>query len=125
HPGNVALAERRDAFAARRLEMVDRPSSELDREGNRTLFGELVPVQSQPETRLGASGQIAPRLGDVEGATLEKDIRSLRDLRGGRKDLGECEVEVRVRVVELRRHRVRAEPRRNTARGFDGMQRRE
>ncbi len=82
-------------------------------------------MQPQPETRAGASGQIAPSLGDVKGTTLEKDIRRLRDLRGGRKHLGQCEVEVRVRVVELRRHRVRAEPRRNTACGFDRTQRRE
>src|SRR5439155_1137092 len=45
--------------------------------------------------------------------------------RGARQDLAEREVEIRVRTVELRRNRVRAEPRRHAAAFADRLQRRE
>ena len=42
---DVALRERSHAVRARRLEMVDRPGSELDRERDRSRLRELVAVQ--------------------------------------------------------------------------------
>ena len=106
----------------RRFEMVDRSRAELDRERNRTLLRELVAVQAQRQTRFGASGEIAPRLVGVERATLEEDVRGLRDFRRRGEHLREGEVEVRVCVAELRRHGMRTEPRRDTAGGFDRTQ---
>ena len=62
---------------------------------------------------------------DVERAALEEDVGGLRELRRLGQDLREQEVDVRIAVVELGRHRVRAEPRRDAARGADRAQLRE
>src|SRR5207249_8579505 len=104
----------------RRLEMVNRTRAELDRQRNRTLLGELVTVQAERETGPGTGGEIAPGLVGVERASLEENVGRLRDLRRGREHVGQCEVEVRVRIVELRRHGVRTEPRRDPTRSFAG-----
>ena len=96
--------------------MVDRARAELDRERDRALLGELVAVQAQREAGVAARLEVAARLRGVERAALEEDVRRLGELRRLRQHLGEREVEVRVGVVELGRHGVRAEPRRDAAR---------
>ena len=79
-------------------------------------------MQAQCQPRVSTRLQVAPCLSGVERAPLEKDVGRLRHERCVRKDLGEREVEVRVGIVELGRHRVRAEPRGNPAGGTDGTQ---
>ncbi len=101
---------------AGRLEMVDRPRRQLDRERDRSAFGELVAVEAQGQARIAAGGEVAARLGRVEGAPLEEDVGGVREPGGLREHLGEREREVRVGVRELRRNRVRAEPGRRPAR---------
>ena len=123
---DVARRERPHAVRSRRLEVVDRPRAELDRERDRTLLGELVAVEPQREAGVAARLEVAARLGRVERAALEEDVGGLGERRRLGKHLGEGEVEVRVGVaVELRRHRVRPEPRRDAAGGPDRAQRRE
>ena len=104
------------------FEVVDRSGAELDRQRNCTLLRELVAVQAQRQPGFGASGEIAPRLVGVERATLEEDVRGLRDLRRRREHLREGEVEVRVCVPELRRHGMGTKPRRDTVGRFDRTQ---
>ena len=69
--------------------------------------------------------EVPARLGRVEGAALEEHVGRLGELGRLGQHLGEREVEVRVGVAELRRHRVRAEPRRDAARVADRAERRE
>ena len=102
--------------------MVDRPRVQLDREWDGALLGELVTVQSQREPRPTARCEVPPRLCRIERAALEEHVGRLRDRRRLGEHLGEREVEVRVRVVELRWDGVRAEPRRHTAGGSDRAQ---
>ena len=110
HAGDVARGECCDAVVAGRLQVVDRARAELDRERDRSLLGELVAVEPEREAGVAAGGQIAARLCGVEGAALEEDVRRLGDARRLGEHLGEREVEVGVRVVELGRHGVGAEP---------------
>ena len=112
--------ERGDAGRARRLEMVDRARTELDRERDRARLGELVAVQSQRKARRAAGLEVAARLVGVERAPLEEDVGRLGERGRLGQDLGEQEVEVGVGVVELGRHRVRAEPGRHAAGRADG-----
>ena len=125
-PTTSLAGERAHAVGAGRLEVVDRPCAELDRERDRALLGELVAVQAQREPGVAARLEVAARLRRVERAALEEDVGGLGDLRRLGQHLGEREVEVRVGVaVELRRHRVRAEPRRHAAGVADRAERRE
>ena len=125
HAGDIAPCERADAGGARRLEVVDRARAELERERDRAALRELVAVQPQRKACVAARLEIAARLGGVERAAFEEDVGGRRDLRGFGQHLREREVEVGVAVVELRRHRVRAEPRRRAARVADRAQGRE
>ena len=109
----------------RRLEVVDRPRAELDREPDRARLRELVAVQAQREPRVAARLEVAPGLADVERAALEEDVGGLGERRRLGQHLGEQEVEVGVAVVELGRHGVRAEPGRDAAGGADGAKLRE
>ena len=63
--------------------------------------------------------EVAARLRRVERAPLEEDVGRLGDLRRLGQHLREREVEVGVRVVELGRDGVRAEPGRHAARVRD------
>ena len=110
---------------ARRLEVVDGARAELDRERDRAGLRELVAVEAQREAGVAARLEVAARLRRVEGAALEEDVGRFRDLGSFGQHLGEREVEVRVGVGELRRDRVRAEPRRDAARVADRAERRE
>ena len=92
------------------LEMVDRSGSELDRERDRPRLRELVTVEPEREPGLGAGEQVAPRLIHIESAALEEHVGRLRNARSAGQDVGQREGEVGVGAVELRRHRVRAEP---------------
>ena len=74
-------------------------------------------MEAQGEPRVAARLEVAARLRRVEGAALEEDVGGLGEPRGLGEHLGEREVEVGVGVVELGRHGVRAEPRRDAARG--------
>ena len=114
HRDHVAPRELADPVRARRLEVVDGARCELDRQPDRTLLGELVAVDAHCEARRRTGVEVAPRLRDVEGAAFEEDVGSLRELGCIRQDLGHHEVDVRVRVGELGRHRVGAQPRRDT-----------
>src|SRR5204863_1847875 len=106
--------ERADAVVARRLEMVDRARAKLDRERDRALLRELVAVQTKREPGSAASLEKPARLARVEGSALEEDVRGLGELRRVGQHLAEREVEVGVGIaVELRRHRMRTEPRRH------------
>src|SRR6476620_4225445 len=105
--------------------MVDRACAKLDGEWDRSLLRELVAVQPQREPRVSASLQVPLRPVAVESAPLEEDVGRLRELRRLRKDLREHEVEVRVRIVVLGRHRVGTEPGRDATLGLDRTQRRE
>src|SRR5439155_10654933 len=63
--------------------------------------------------------EVAPGLGRVEGAALEKDICRLSQRRSVGKHLGQHEFDVLGGVVEFGRHRVRAEPGRDAPLGAD------
>jgi hypothetical protein len=103
--------------------VVDRPHAELDRERDGALLGELVGVQTERETRIGAGTQIAPRLPGVERAALDEHVGGLREPGDIREDLRQDEVEVRIRIVVLGRHCVCAEPRGDSALVSDRLQR--
>ena len=122
-PTTSLRREGADACLACRLEVVDRPRADLDRERNRAELRELVPVQAQCKPCLSARLEIAARLPDVERAALDEDVCGFGDLRRRRQDLGEQKVEVRVGVVELRRHRVRAQEGRDPSFLPDHLQR--
>ena len=98
--------------------MVDRPRAELDGERDRPRLRELVAVQPEREPRVPARRQVAARLLRVERASLEEDVGADGDLRRLGEHLREQEVDVRVGpcVGVFRRHRVRAEPRRDATR---------
>ena len=125
HADDVARRELLDPFVARRLEVVDGASAELDRERDRALLGELVTVQAKLETGSAACVEIAPCLLGGEGPALEKDVGRLGDRRSFGQDLAEREVEVGVGVAMLRWNGVRSEPGGDTALGCDRAQRRE
>ena len=125
HPDHLARRERSDPLPASCLQMVDRAGCELDGEWNRAGLRELVAVEPQYEPGVAARLEIPPRLRRVEGSTLEEHVRRLRELGRCGQDFGEREVEVGVGVAELRRYRVRAEPRREAARLPDRAERRE
>ena len=122
---HLACRERPNASWPRRLEVVDRARAELDRQRHRASLGELVGVQAQREARVAAGLEVTPGLRRLEGAFLDEDVRRRGEPRGFREHLGQDEVEIRVGVAKLRRHRVRAEPRRDTALRRDRAQRRE
>ena len=100
--------------------MVDGSRAQLDCELDRAGFGELVAVQAQREPRAGACLEIPARLRGIEGSPFEEDVGRLRDCRRLWQNVGEEEIHVGARGVELWRHGVRAEPRRNASRGADG-----
>ena len=111
---------------AGRLEVVDRARAELDRERDRTRLRELVAVEPQREPGVTARLEVAARL---------RRRRTSR-ARGRRppprraapppgSTSASSEVEVGVGVVELGRHRVGAEPRRDPAGRAHGPQLRE
>jgi hypothetical protein len=110
---HVARGKGGDARLARRFEMVDRPRADFDRERYGAELCELVAVQAQCQPCLPAGSQIAACLPDVERAALDEDVCGFGDPRRRRQDLREQKVEVLVGVVELRRHRVRAQEGRN------------
>jgi len=112
---DVAGGELRHAGRPGGLEVVDRSRAELDREPDRARFRELVAVQTQGQPGVAARFEVAARLVGVERATLEKDVGRVRDLARVGQHLGQQEVDVRIAVLELGRHRVRAEPRRDAA----------
>ena len=103
--------ERPDAGVAGRLEVVDAPCAELDRELHSARLRELVGVEPQRQPLLGAGREVAARLRGVERSLLEEDVSRLGDPGRLGEHLGERELEVRVGVGELGRNRVRAEPR--------------
>ena len=82
-------------------------------------------MEPQGQARVATRLQVAPRLLAVECPALEKDVGCLGDPRRLGQDLREREVEVRVGVVEFRRHGMRAQPGRNPAPGLDRPERRE
>ena len=90
--------ERADAFVPGRLEVVDAPGAELDRQLDPARLGELVGVQAQRQPVLGAGLEVPARLRGVERALLQEDVRRLGDPDRLGEHLGEREVEVRVRV---------------------------
>jgi len=67
-------------------------------------------VEPQREAGVAARFEVAPRLRGVERAALEEDVRGGRDLCGVAQHVCEREVEICISVLELGRHRVRAEP---------------
>src|SRR5207248_4593368 len=67
-----ARREHPDAGVARRLKVIDGAGAELDRERNRSLLGELVPVEAQSEPRGPARLEVAASLVDVEGPSSRK-----------------------------------------------------
>ena len=87
HRRDIACSQRSDSLGARRLEVVDRPRAELDRERDGALLGELVGMQTERKARSRAGLEIAARLRGVERATLEEDVGGLRELGGLREDL--------------------------------------
>jgi hypothetical protein len=105
--------------------VVDATRAELDGELDASRLRELVRVEPKREPALRARVEVAPRLANVERATLEEDVGGLGDRRRLGQHLGEREVEVRVGVVELRRDGMRAEPRRHSARRGDRAELRE
>src|SRR5205085_3356080 len=123
HAGDVARRERAHAVLAGRLEVVDRARAEVDGELDGSLLGELIAVQAERQAGSAARLEIPARLHDVERAALDEDVGSFGHLGRVRQYVGEREVEVRIRVVELRRNRVRSEPRRDAARGPDRAER--
>src|SRR5262249_25087770 len=125
HADDGAPGERAHALVAGRLEVVDRPRAELDRERDGPLLRELVTVEAKLEAGRTARLEIAPSLRGVERAALEKDVGGLCERSGLREHLAECEVEVRVGVVEPGWHGVRAEPGRDAAGRTDGAKRSE
>ena len=121
-PDDGARGERAHAVVSRGLEVVDRARAELDRERDRPLLGELVAVEAQREAGVPARFEVPARLRGVERAALEEDVRRLGEPCRLGQHLGEREVEVRVAVGELGRHRVSAEPGRDPTRGPDRAQ---
>ena len=107
---DIARGEHSDAGVPGRLEMIDGPGAELDRQRDRTLLGELIAVQAKSEPRGTASLEVAASLVDVERPLLEKDIRARGQPRSFRQDFGEREVEIGIGVLELRRHSMGTEP---------------
>ena len=103
--------------------MVDRARPELDGERHGAALRELVAVQAQREAGNPARRQVAARLPRVERAALEERIGGVRDPRRVRQHLRQGVVDVRIRVVELRRDRVGAEPGRAPARSSNRAQR--
>ncbi len=106
-----------------RLEVIDRASAQLDRQRDRTGLRELVAVQAQGEPGGGARFEEAPCLGHVERASFEEHVRRVGERGRLGQHLAEREVEVRVGVRELGRHRMRAEPGRRATRGTHRTQR--
>ena len=76
-------------------------------------------MEPQDEPDGGARLEVPPRLPHVEGAPFDEDVGRLGDLGRLRQDLGYGELEIRVGVIELRRQRMCAEPRRDSARARD------
>ena len=114
HAVDVAPRQRR---GRRRLPVASRWSTERApssiASGIAPRLGELVAVQAQREAGCPAGLEVAPRLRRVERSALEEDVGGLGEPRCLREHLREHEVEVGVRIVELGRHGVRAEPRRH------------
>jgi hypothetical protein len=119
----TSLAASARAGLARRLEVVDRPGAELDRERDRSELVELIAVQPQRETRVTTGLEVAARLSTVNAPSSTNTSAASASARP-RARPRQHEVEVSVRVLELRRHSVRAEPRRHAA-GAERAQRRE
>ena len=118
---DVARGQRPDALVAGRFEVVDAPRAELDRERNSAQLVELVAVETKRQPGVAARDEVPARLLGVERAALDEHVRGLGERGCVRQHLGEREVEVRVRVVELGRDGVRAEPRRDAVRVADRL----
>ena len=75
-------------------------------------------MQAKREAGVQARAEIPACLVGVERAALEEDVRRLGNLGCLRQHLVEQEAEVRVTslVRELRRHRMRSQPRRDASR---------
>jgi hypothetical protein len=97
--------------------VVGAARSELDGELDASRLRELVGVQTQDEPGVAARLQVAACLASVECSALEEDVGRLGDLRRFGQHFGEREVEVGVRIVELGRDGMGAEPRRHAAGG--------
>ena len=95
--------------------MVDRARADLDRERDGSLLRELVAVQPEREAGRGASFEVAPGLLEVECSAFEEDVGRLGDPGRLGQDFGQREVEVCLRVLELGRHCMGAEPGRDAA----------
>ena len=119
--GDVARREGRDPAFARRLEVIDRASAELDREWDCAGLRELVAVQAEREPGCAARSQIPPGLVRVEGPSLEEDVGRLGQLGGLREDVFDEEVDIRIaaRLRELGRDGMGTEPGRNPTRAPD------
>ena len=122
---DVAGGEKRDAVAPGRLEVVDRPRTELDRERYRAHLGQLVPVDAQLEARSPTREQVQAGLLDVERPALDEDIRRNRDPGRLGQHVLDRPVDVLGGVRVLRRDGVRAEPGRDAACRADGLELRE
>ena len=101
--GDVARRQLRDTLRPRRLEMVDRPCSQLDRKGNGARLGELVAVEPQREARVAACLEVAPRL--ARRRTSRARERRRRPRRGRPRPRGRPRAGSRCRH---RRRRTRA-----------------
>ncbi len=89
--------------------MIDRARAELDRKPDPARLGELVRMETELQAVCASSLEVPPCLVDVERAPLEEDVRGLGELGGLGQDLRDHEIEIRVWLLVLRRHRVRAE----------------
>src|SRR5438270_14044233 len=74
---DIGGGERIDPFRTRRLEMVDGPRAELDRQRDRAELGELVAVEAKRKAGIAAGLEVAARLRDVEGSALDEHVRRL------------------------------------------------
>ena len=99
-----------------RLQVVDGSRAELDRQSDRSRLGELIAVESQRQAGRGTRLQVPTCLRSVERSSFEEDVGRFGERRGLWQDIRDQELDVRVCVGELGRHRVRAEPGGNAAR---------
>ena len=121
HRRHLAVAQRGDTPLAGRLEVVDGARAQLDGQLHPATLRELVGVQPQRQAVAGRRPQVAVGLRPVEGAALEEHVGGLGGRRRGRQHILDHEVDVRVGVVPLGRHRVRSQERRH---GLDPVRQR-
>ena len=103
----TSLVARSHALRTGRLEVIDAPRAELDREWDAAGLRELVGVQPKLETSVTARLEIAPGLVDVESAPLEEDVGGVRDCRCFRQHDLERESHVGIGIRELGRNSMR------------------